>query len=104
MLIIMLTFNRHYYKYYGKFFLGILYHAVNDRGKNTKKKKINKKIKADDHYYNTKMSASIRRWYSNSRLTKLEKRRKDQCRQILLWKARSFISRLRRYIISFIVM
>ena len=98
-LTIILRICRHYYKYYGKFFLGILYHAVNDRGKSTKKKKINKRAKADGHYYNATMISSIRRWYNSSRLSILEKRQHMR-RQLLLWKARGVISKLRRYSIS----
>jgi hypothetical protein len=90
--------DRHYYKYYGKFFLGILHHAVNDRSRSTKKKRITKKVKADNHYYKKVISISIKKWYSNtSRKNKTFMKRNDNMRRsVLLIKARYFIDKLRR--------
>ena len=89
--------DRHYYKYYGKFFLGILHHAINDRS-STKKKRITKKVKADNHYYNKVMTTSIKKWYCNtSRRNKTFMKRSDNMRRsVLLIKARYVIDKLRR--------
>jgi len=90
--------DRHYYKYYGKFFLGILHHAINSRSRSTKKKRITKKVNADNHYYNKVMSISIKKWYCNtSRRNKTFMKRNDYMRRsVLLTKARYVIDKLRR--------
>lgn len=87
--------ERHYYKNYGKFFLSILYHAINEN--NSKKRKSNR-IKAKDYYYNNVMNKSMRKWHKNTNDRMLQKisERKDLFRRILLIKAKEFIDKVKR--------